>query len=150
MEIKTRREKAATKLINVLPNYFYALEKDDFILPEDLYKIGKLKAALKEPYVLPTVIPLVKRSKFVRRHTIDALTTSELAERLDTASEQLRSLFHDGSEPPGTQLLAQGAAAVSEAVSLAAKEAHTNSMEYAKERMTSLYTEIGLPSPPQA
>ena len=54
MEIKTRREKAATKLINVLPNYFYALEKDDFILPEDLNKIGKLKAALKEPYVLPT------------------------------------------------------------------------------------------------
>ena len=48
------------------------------------------------------------------------------------------------------ELLAQGAAAVSEAVSLAAKEAHTNSMEYAKERMTSLYTEIGLPSPPQA
>ena len=62
------------------------------------------------PYVLPTVIPLVKRSKFVRRHTIDALTTSELAERLDTASEQLRSLFHDGLEPPGTQLLARGAA----------------------------------------
>ena len=42
------------------------------------------------------------------------------------------------------------AAAVSEAVSLAAKEAHTNSMEYAKERMTSLYSEIGLPTPPEA
>ena len=48
------------------------------------------------------------------------------------------------------ELLAQGSAAVSEAVSVAAKEAHTNSMEYAKQRMSELYTEIGLPVPPQA
>eukprot|EP00322_Chrysochromulina_rotalis_P025684 CAMPEP_0115865726 /NCGR_PEP_ID=MMETSP0287-20121206/19872_1 /TAXON_ID=412157 /ORGANISM="Chrysochromulina rotalis, Strain UIO044" /LENGTH=155 /DNA_ID=CAMNT_0003320251 /DNA_START=21 /DNA_END=488 /DNA_ORIENTATION=+ len=47
------------------------------------------------------------------------------------------------------ELLAQGADAVSQAVSVAAKEAHTNSMEYAKERMASLYSEIGLPMPPQ-
>ena len=37
------------------------------------------------------------------------------------------------------ELLEQGADAVSEAVSLAAKEAHTNSMEYAKQRMSELY-----------
>ena len=47
-------------------------------------------------------------------------------------------------------VLAQGAEAVSTAVSLAAKEAHKNSMNYAKERMTELYTEIGLPMPPAA
>jgi len=47
------------------------------------------------------------------------------------------------------ELLAKGADAVSEAVSIAAKEAHTNSMEYAKQRMTELYGEIGLPMPPQ-
>ena len=47
------------------------------------------------------------------------------------------------------ELLAQGADAGSEAVGLAFKEAHTNSMEYAKERMSSLYAEIGLPAPPQ-
>ena len=47
-------------------------------------------------------------------------------------------------------VLAQGAEAVSAAVSLAAKEAHKNSMNYAKERMTELYTEIGLPMPPAA
>ena len=47
------------------------------------------------------------------------------------------------------ELLAKGSAAVSEAVSVAAKEAHTNSMEYAKSRMSELYGEIGLPMPPQ-
>ena len=47
-------------------------------------------------------------------------------------------------------VIAQGAEAVSTAVSLAAKEAHKNSMNYAKERMTELYTEIGLPMPPAA
>jgi len=47
------------------------------------------------------------------------------------------------------ELLAQGAEAVSAAVSLAAKEAHKNSMNYAKERMTELYGEIGLPMPPK-
>jgi len=47
------------------------------------------------------------------------------------------------------QLLAKGPEAVSEAVSVAAKEAHTNSMQYAQERMTGLYQEIGLPMPPQ-
>ena len=45
-------------------------------------------------------------------------------------------------------LLAKGPEAVSEAVSAAAKDAHTNSMEYAKQRMTELYSEIGLPMPP--
>ena len=47
------------------------------------------------------------------------------------------------------ELLAQGADAVSQAVSVAAKEAHTNSMEYAKNRMGELYAEIGLPMPPE-
>ena len=84
------------------------------------------------------------------------------------------------------ELLAQGANAVSEAVSIAAKEAHTNSvrgwlqpanapprapvlpratahalpvglarcadcpqLEYAKDRMSALYGDIGLPMPPQ-
>ena len=37
------------------------------------------------------------------------------------------------------ELLGKGSAAVSDAVSVAAKEAHTNSMEYAKQRMTELY-----------
>ena len=36
------------------------------------------------------------------------------------------------------------------AVSLAAKEAHKNSMDYAKDRMSALYGEIGLPMPPEA
>mmetsp|Transcript_18328 Transcript_18328/g.31201 ORF Transcript_18328/g.31201 Transcript_18328/m.31201 type:complete len:157 (+) Transcript_18328:49-519(+) len=48
------------------------------------------------------------------------------------------------------ELLAKGAEAVSEAVSLAAKEAHKNSMDYAKDRMSALYGEIGLPMPPEA
>ena len=37
------------------------------------------------------------------------------------------------------ELLAKGSEAVSAAVSLAAKEAHNNSMEYAKQRMQELY-----------
>ena len=32
--------------------------------------------------------------------------------------------------------------------SVAAKEAHANSLSYAQERMASLYGEIGLPTPP--
>lgn len=34
------------------------------------------------------------------------------------------------------------------AVSVAAKEAHTNSVSYAQEQMATLYAEIGLPIPP--
>jgi len=45
-------------------------------------------------------------------------------------------------------LLAKGSKAVSEAVSVAAKEAHTNSVSYAQEQMATLYAEIGLPIPP--
>ena len=45
------------------------------------------------------------------------------------------------------ELVAKGAAAVSEAVGLAHREAHKNSVEYTKERMTELYKEIGLPMP---
>ena len=45
------------------------------------------------------------------------------------------------------EMLAKGAEAVSAAVSVAAKEAHENSLSYAKDRMTELYTEIGLPMP---
>ena len=45
------------------------------------------------------------------------------------------------------ELVAQGAAAVSEAVGLAHREAHANSVEYTKQRMTELYQEIGLPMP---
>ena len=37
------------------------------------------------------------------------------------------------------ELLKEGPDAVSAAVSAAAKDAHTNSMEYAKQRMTELY-----------
>jgi DNA-binding YbaB/EbfC family protein len=48
------------------------------------------------------------------------------------------------------ELLAKGAAAVSEAVTEATKEAHLNSQEYAKDRMTAMYAEIGLPLPPNA
>eukprot|EP00320_Phaeocystis_rex_P020299 CAMPEP_0119090602 /NCGR_PEP_ID=MMETSP1178-20130426/153305_1 /TAXON_ID=33656 /ORGANISM="unid sp, Strain CCMP2000" /LENGTH=151 /DNA_ID=CAMNT_0007074043 /DNA_START=52 /DNA_END=507 /DNA_ORIENTATION=+ len=43
------------------------------------------------------------------------------------------------------ELLAQGSEAVSDAVSVAVKEAHTNSVEYAKGRMAELYKDIGLP-----
>ena len=43
------------------------------------------------------------------------------------------------------ELLAQGTDAVSDAVSVAVKEAHTNSVEYAKGRMAELYKDIGLP-----
>ena len=45
-------------------------------------------------------------------------------------------------------LVSQGSAAVSEAVTLAMREAHSNSVEYAKEQMTELYADIGLPMPP--
>ena len=45
--------------------------------------------------------------------------------------------------------LAMGAEKVSAAVSLAHAEAHKNSVEYAKQRMSSLYEDIGLPMPPQ-
>ena len=34
------------------------------------------------------------------------------------------------------------------AVSLATREAHTNSVNYAKERMAELYKDVGLPMPP--
>ena len=44
------------------------------------------------------------------------------------------------------ELLEKGADAVSEAVSVAAKEAHNNSIEYAKQRMTELYS--CAPKPP--
>ena len=43
------------------------------------------------------------------------------------------------------ELLAQGAYAVSDAVSVTVKEAHANSVEYAKGRMSELYKDIGLP-----
>ena len=46
-EIKQRRESAAKKLTHMLPNYLYALEKDEQILDGDLEKIKQLKAALK-------------------------------------------------------------------------------------------------------
>merc|ERR1719327_567538 len=46
------------------------------------------------------------------------------------------------------ELIAKGSAAVSEAVSQAAKEAHNNSVEYAKTRMAELSSSIGLPMPP--
>ena len=45
-------------------------------------------------------------------------------------------------------LAAQGSKAVSEAVSLAFREAHANSMEYSKNKLAALYEEIGLPVPP--
>ena len=47
------------------------------------------------------------------------------------------------------ELLAKGADAVSEAVTLAAAQAHQNSMQYAQQRMAELYSSIGLPMPPQ-
>lgn len=46
------------------------------------------------------------------------------------------------------ELLSKGSSAVSEAVSQAAKEAHTSSMEYAKQRMTDLYSYARAPSLP--
>jgi len=48
------------------------------------------------------------------------------------------------------EMIAQGSLALSEAVSLAAREAHGNSVEYAKSKMSALYQEIGLPMPGQA
>jgi len=70
-----------------------------------------------------------------------------------TAAEGGVSVSVSGANVPisvsvSDELLAKGADAVSEAVTLAAKEAHKNSMSYAKDRMTELYTEIGLPMPP--
>ena len=53
--------------------------------------------------------------------------------------------------PPLVQeLLAQGADAVSDAVTVAVGEAHKNSVEYAKGRMSELYKDIGLPMDPNA
>ena len=60
-----------------------------------------------------------------------------------------QSLINGPADDVGDELLSQGPDAVSAAVSLAAKEAHKNSMNYAKERMTELYSEIGLPMPPK-
>ena len=48
------------------------------------------------------------------------------------------------------ELLAQGADAVSDAVTVAVGEAHKNSVEYAKGRMSELYKDIGLPMDPNA
>ena len=48
------------------------------------------------------------------------------------------------------ELLAQGADAVSDAVTVAVGEAHKNSVEYAKGRMLELYKDIGLPMDPNA
>ena len=47
-----------------------------------------------------------RRHVFTARHTVDALATSELAERLrlDTAAEHVRSMFHFGPEAPGALL----------------------------------------------
>lgn len=53
-QIKARREEAAKKLVHMLPNYLYALEKDEQILDGDLEKIKKLKADLKNQWTLPT------------------------------------------------------------------------------------------------
>jgi hypothetical protein len=47
VEIKEKRIDAAKKLNISLPQYFYALERDDQILKQDIQKIKKLKADLK-------------------------------------------------------------------------------------------------------
>jgi len=46
------------------------------------------------------------------------------------------------------EMCAQGATAVSEALTSAMREAHKNSMEYSKGKLSELYAEIGLPMPP--
>mmetsp|Transcript_5419 Transcript_5419/g.17621 ORF Transcript_5419/g.17621 Transcript_5419/m.17621 type:complete len:164 (+) Transcript_5419:13-504(+) len=46
-------------------------------------------------------------------------------------------------------LCSKGAEAVSDAISLAMREAHKNSMEYSKQKLGALYAEIGLPMPPE-
>lgn len=47
------------------------------------------------------------------------------------------------------EMCAKGAKAVSEAITAAMREAHKNSMEYSKSKLTELYSEIGLPMPPE-
>ena len=55
MKIKKKRADAAKKLNVALPQYFYALERDDQILQHDVKRILKLKADLKsKSHVLPT------------------------------------------------------------------------------------------------
>lgn len=47
------------------------------------------------------------------------------------------------------EMCSKGAKAVSAAITDAMREAHKNSMEYSKSKLTELYAEIGLPMPPE-
>lgn len=52
--MQERRNKAAEKLLYILPKYLYALEKDPSIPKEDHERIRQLKHILRSESVLPT------------------------------------------------------------------------------------------------
>lgn len=52
--MQERRNRAAEKLLYILPKYLYALEKDPSIPPKDHEKIRQLKHILRSENVLPT------------------------------------------------------------------------------------------------
>jgi len=53
-KFKERRAKAATLLTKKIPNYLFYLENDELVEKEDKLKLQELKAALKNPHLLPT------------------------------------------------------------------------------------------------
>ena len=52
--MQERRNKAAEKLLYILPKYLYALEKDPNLPKEDQERIRQLKHILRSENVLPT------------------------------------------------------------------------------------------------
>ena len=103
---------------------------------------------------MPNMMETIKKAQQV------GVKVKELQEELQnteveaTAEDGKVTVTISGAQVPLSvevtdELLAMGAEKVSAAVSLAHAEAHKNSVEYAKQRMSSLYEDIGLPMPPQ-
>ena len=103
---------------------------------------------------MPNMMETIKKAQQV------GVKVKELQEELQnteveaTAEDGKVTVTISGAQVPLSvevtdELLAMGAEKVSAAVSLAHAEAHKNSVEYAKQRMSSLYEDSGLPMPPQ-
>jgi DNA-binding protein YbaB len=123
--------------------------------------------------MMETSAPPPRSAPAARKQTIDArvdrcavkkaqqvgVKVKELQEELQeteieaVAAEGGVTVVISGAQVPlsvdvTAELLAKGSEAVSEAVSVAVKEAHSNSMEYAKSRMSELYACVRARTPP--
>ena len=137
-------------------------------LPTPMPARGRMRAAAPPPVRMlfggggdkeggggmPNMMETIKKAQQV------GVKVKELQEELQnteveaTAEDGKVTVTISGAQVPLSvevtdELLAMGAEKVSAAVSLAHAEAHKNSVEYAKQRMSSLYEDIGLPMPPQ-